>query len=485
LNKKLIALRVTSAWQHRAIMKSPEMRDGQPVFRDGRISKTVATHLQIVRMFFDSLRTFKESGMESKLLEKPVFTAYGSSRIGPDQHWYKKAHQISLAIAKELGWSFIGGAGPGIMEATSKGAHDAGVSSFGVKIYMPGEQELNKFVDDDKVIICRELISRKLLLRKFANLPLVFPGGFGTMDEIFEILAKKDRDIKDNAPVIFVGSRCWGSLEEIIKKHRESGKYKKPLEQIMVVLPSDPKIIIDFVRKNMDAYLNVPSKKPIDVLGDNSDLLSNLRAMKRVNSPNMVTVSGGSNINIPPSTTERTSAIVLGEFLTEAGISMITRSNQNIMSYLQLGYLSALRKGAEDIPHVLLYNKEGGLDCSMYQAVSPSNIALSSRKLLHDKMVMCNNSNCGFVFFSGGMSTHDVFFEAAVMMRIGLMKKVPIILFGDDVKWDMELEFLKSHLVKTYGTIDASDLDYIYRTNDINEVKAILANQRIKNDSSV
>jgi predicted Rossmann-fold nucleotide-binding protein len=59
---------------------------------------------------------------------------------------------------------------------------------------------------------------------------------------------------------------------------------------------------------------------------------------------------------------------------------------------------------------------------------------------------------------------------------------VPIILFGDDVKWDMELEFLKSHLVKTYGTIDAKDLDYIHRTSDMNKVKDILTKQKLLNE---
>lgn len=483
MNNKLVAIDTSkAAWKQRAIMKTPAMKDGLPVFKDGRILKVTATHLEIVRMFFESLDIFKKSGMEAKLLEKPVFAAYGSARIGANQQWYKKAYQITKAIADKFGWSFIGGAGPGIMEATSKAAHDSGVPSFGVKIYMPGEQEINPFVDKDKVIVCRELISRKYLLRKFANLVLVYPGGFGTMDEIFEILAKKDRNLEDKAPVIFIGSKCWDDLEQIVKKHREQGTFKKPLEQLMVVLPSDPNNVVKFIEKNLDGYLNVSSKKPIDVSVDNIDLIRNFRVMQKITSKNMVTVIGGSNNAISIPVADRAAAIALGDFLTEAGISMIARSNQNIMPFLQLGYMNGLRKGAKDLEHVLLYNKEGGTDYSLYQGLTDSNIALSSRKLLHEKMVMCNNSNCGFVFFPGGMATHDVFFEAAVMMRIGLMKKVPIILFGDDVKWDMELEFLKSHLVKTYGTIDAKDLDYIHRTSDMNKVKDILAKQKLLNE---
>ena len=261
MNNKLVSIRTPEAARRtRAIMKTPAMINGQPVFENGRISKVPDNHQQIVAQFIASLAAFKESGMEAKLLGVPVFTAYGSARIGLNQHWYNKAYEITKAIARRFRWSFIGGAGPGIMAATSKAAHDARVPSFGVKIYMPGEQEINPFVDSDKVIICRELMSRKYLLRKFANLVLVFPGGFGTMDEIFEILAKKDRNLEDKAPVIFIGSRCWDDLEAIIKKHREQGTFKKPLEQLMVVMPSDPKIIVRFIEKNLKRYLPVPSK---------------------------------------------------------------------------------------------------------------------------------------------------------------------------------------------------------------------------------
>ncbi len=468
-------------WMSRAIMKVPAMNGTEPVFENGRVKKVYANHQQIVEMFLSSLQEFVNSGHEAKLLETPVFAAYGSSRIGSDQPWYQTAYDINKAIAEKFGWSFIGGAGPGMMEATSKAAHDAGVPSYGVKIYMPGEQALNEYVDKDKVILCKELISRKYLLRKYANLVMVYPGGFGTMDEIFDILAKKDRDIGDHAPIVFIGTKLWDELETIVKKYRAKGFFRKSLEELMVVLDAKPETVVGHIEENMDKYLNVPTRKPIDIDLHATSLIKNLEQMKQITSADMVTVIGGSNFKIPVEVHDRAAAIELGAFLTESGISMIARSNQKEMPFLQLGYLNALRKGAEDVQHALFYNTEDGTEQSLYGGISSSNVSLDSRKLLHEKMVACNNSNCGFIFFPGGMSTHDVFFEAAVMMRIGLMKKVPIILFGDEDKWSDELEFLSTNFADLYGTIDAKDMDLFYRTSNMSEVKSILAQQKVKN----
>ena len=115
----------------------------------------------------------------------PCVSIFGSARTKPDHRYYKLAEEIAFKLTKE-GYGIITGGGPGIMEAANKGAKEAGGKSVGLNIELPFEQSSNPYIDPDKLITFDYFFVRKLMFIKYAQGFVVLPGGFGTMDELFE-----------------------------------------------------------------------------------------------------------------------------------------------------------------------------------------------------------------------------------------------------------------------------------------------------------
>lgn len=143
-------------------------------------------------------------------------SVFGSARTPEDNMYYKKAERLGYRLAKEHGFSIITGGGPGIMEAANRGAKDAEGHAVGFTIRLPKEQTTNKYVTDE--IKFHYFFSRKVMLSFAAEAYLYFPGGFGTMDELFEILTLVQTNKIPNVPIILVGSEFWEPLSDYIKK---------------------------------------------------------------------------------------------------------------------------------------------------------------------------------------------------------------------------------------------------------------------------
>src|SRR3990172_3640132 len=139
----------------------------------------------------------------------PAVTIFGSSRVEPSSPHYKKCMKVAENLAKR-GFAVISGGGPGIMEAANKGAQNANGISVGLNIELPMEQEPNAF--QDIRVEFRYFFVRKLMFVKYAVGYIIFPGGFGTMDELFEALTLiQTRKIR-GFPVVLVGSAYWKGL---------------------------------------------------------------------------------------------------------------------------------------------------------------------------------------------------------------------------------------------------------------------------------
>ncbi|HET8810894.1 MAG TPA: TIGR00730 family Rossman fold protein [Flavobacteriaceae bacterium] len=146
----------------------------------------------------------------------PCVTIFGSARTKPDQKYYKFTVELAKKIVKH-GYGVITGGGPGIMEAGNKGAHLAGGTSVGLNIALPFEQHDNPYIDSDKSLDFDYFFVRKVMFVKYAQGFVVMPGGFGTLDELFEAITLIQTHKIDKFPIILVGSEFWSGLLEWIQ----------------------------------------------------------------------------------------------------------------------------------------------------------------------------------------------------------------------------------------------------------------------------
>jgi uncharacterized protein (TIGR00730 family) len=134
---------------------------------------------------------------------------YGSARVKPDDEIYKNAEEIAYRLGK-MGFSIITGGGPGVMEASNKGAMRAGVNSIGLNIILPEQQSLNTFTT--KTLSFNHFFVRKVMLVKYATAFVIMPGGLGTMDELTEILTLIQTHKIKPFPVVLFNSMYWEGL---------------------------------------------------------------------------------------------------------------------------------------------------------------------------------------------------------------------------------------------------------------------------------
>jgi hypothetical protein len=169
----------------------------------------------------DSWAIFKIMGEFVKGYEKlsqigPCVSIFGSARTKPDQNYYKLTERIAKKIV-DHGYGVITGGGPGIMEAGNKGAHLGGGTSVGLNIDLPFEQHNNPYIDGDKSLDFDYFFVRKVMFVKYSQGFVVMPGGFGTMDELFEAITLIQTNKVDAFPIILVGTEFWGGLMDWIR----------------------------------------------------------------------------------------------------------------------------------------------------------------------------------------------------------------------------------------------------------------------------
>lgn len=166
-------------------------------------------------LIFKIMSEFVE-GFEKMAKIGPCVSIFGSARTKPDNPYYKLAEEIAEKLCKE-GYGIITGGGPGIMEAGNKGAKAGGGKSVGLNIRLPFEQFGNIYVDPDKTINFDYFFVRKTIFLKYSQGFIGMPGGFGTLDELFEALTLVQTSKIANFPVVLVGSSFWGGLVDWIK----------------------------------------------------------------------------------------------------------------------------------------------------------------------------------------------------------------------------------------------------------------------------
>lgn len=157
------------------------------------------------------------TGFEKMSRIGPCVSIFGSARTKPGNPYYELAERIAQKIV-DNGYGVITGGGPGIMEAGNKGAHLAGGTSVGLNIELPFEQHDNPYIDSDKNLDFDYFFVRKVMFVKYSQGFVVMPGGFGTLDELFEAITLIQTNKIEKFPIILVGTEFWSGLFDWVKK---------------------------------------------------------------------------------------------------------------------------------------------------------------------------------------------------------------------------------------------------------------------------
>ena len=176
----------------------------------------------------------------------PCVTVFGSARFTESHPYYALGRQVGARLAK-LGFTVMTGGGPGLMEASNRGAREAGGRSVGCNIQLPREQQPNEYLD--RSVTCRHFFVRKVLLFKYSYAFVALPGGLGTLDELSEALTLIQTGRVENFPIVLIGSDYWRPFSDMLRRMSIEGTIGA--EDLQLLLLTDD---IDEAMAHIDRY---------------------------------------------------------------------------------------------------------------------------------------------------------------------------------------------------------------------------------------
>lgn len=215
----------------------------------------------LLKVMWDFVRGFRKLHFAG-----PCVTVFGSARFKEDHPSYQQAREVGAALTK-IGFTVMTGGGPGIMEAANRGAFEAGGHSVGCNIELPFEQSVNPYVH--RYVTMRYFFVRKVLLVKYSYAFVVCPGGFGTMDEMFEALTLIQTGKIQNFPVVVLGTEYWKEMVQFMNTMLDAGTIS-PEDQDMLFVTDCIDDAMKFIQENSVARFNLKStnRKPKWWLGE-------------------------------------------------------------------------------------------------------------------------------------------------------------------------------------------------------------------------
>jgi len=386
---------------------------------------------------------------------KGEVTVFGSARTKPRNKYYKLAEEVAYLLGKKK-HSIITGGGPGIMEAANKGAGLANAESIGLNIQLPSEQVLNKYVK--KSLGFHYFFTRKVMLTAPSQAFLYFPGGFGTMDEFFEVMDTIELGKMPKIPVALYGKEYWEPLIKFLKGGPlEIGSIKKS-DLSLFNITNSPKEVLTMISKTHERPFFsdfVPKKFSIGESADwrifriMSELVEGFEFVTKLKDD--VTILGTKSIS--KDNPYYKDAYNLAYTLGKRGYSIVTGGGPGIMEAANHGAYDAGTKSVGmniKFDHTIRTNK--------YVTDAASFFFPFTRKLV------LTAPSLGFVIFPGGYGTMHQLFEILTLMETGKMGKIPIVLFGKKF-WKPLDDFITNILAKKFKTINSADQD-LYKIVD-------------------
>lgn len=188
-------------------------------------------------------------GFETMASVGPAVSIFGSARTPVGDPYYEAARAVAAKLATRR-LAVITGGGPGIMAAANQGAMEAGGTSIGLNIRLPNEQKPNRFQTHE--LHFRYFYARKVMFVKYASAMICFPGGFGTMDELFELLTLVQTRVVEPVPVIFFGTDFWSGLVTWLKGRMFDDKYISPGDTDIFRLTDDVDECVRWIAEGLD-----------------------------------------------------------------------------------------------------------------------------------------------------------------------------------------------------------------------------------------
>lgn len=214
-----------------------------------------------VTEFWRACRIFGEfiRGFRALHFVGPCVTVFGSARFAEDHQYYGLAREMGRRIAA-MGLTTMTGGGPGIMEAANRGARDAGGPSIGCNIKLPKEQKPNPYVD--RWVEFHYFFVRKVMLVKYSYAFVCMPGGFGTLDELWEIATLVQTRKVQNFPIILMGTEYWKPMVEFIQKTLIPVKTVDAADLGLLTVTDSPEEAVEVIRESLERTLTPPQRRP-------------------------------------------------------------------------------------------------------------------------------------------------------------------------------------------------------------------------------
>ena len=216
-----------------------------------KLTRDMWSIFRILAEFVDGFETLSR-------LQAPLVSIFGSARARPGSRYYALAEQTARKLV-ERGFGVITGGGPGIMEAANKGAHEAGGISVGLNIELPQEQHPNAYIDPDKLLKFDYFFVRKVMFIKYAQGFVVFPGGYGTLDELFESLTLIQTGKSAHFPVVLVGSDYWNKLIEWLHDPVLQVGHISPEDLDLFTVADEPEEVAEIIYSFYEKHAALPN----------------------------------------------------------------------------------------------------------------------------------------------------------------------------------------------------------------------------------
>ncbi len=388
---------------------------------------------------------------------KNEVTILGSARLEPNTKYYKIAVDLGHLLGKN-GFTTITGGGPGIMEAGNRGAYEAGGESVGLNIQLPFEQRTNPYVKKSTGFYY--FFTRKVMLTSPANAFVFFPGGFGTLDEFFEVVDLMEQGYMQESPVVLVGSDFWKPIISFLRE--KSGKLVGSLTDAEI----DKWYVVDDAKEAFE-YIKEAKDRPnyyspqFDSKGDAewrifrimAELVDGFEFLTQIK--NSATILGTKSIMA--GTRYYEAAHELGKEMSKLGYAVVTGGGPGIMEAANKG---AFEAGGESI----------GINMRVKGVERRNNFMTRTIGFTFPfvRKLIITAPSSGFTFFPGGFGTLHQLFELLTLVETGKVEHMPLCLYDREF-WQPLVDFINV-MYKDFKTIGKSDRELCHIADSVSDI---------------